>query len=165
MCSHQLKSLTATFLLVQSHQLCTPLSYTPADTYSTLCIGHVVPWVHLCCFLAPLLLLIFKRSPPPHLQTFSCDVTQLSLSWHTTQQTPLLLRTNLEPRCQRAAASHDGNMAHLASTETEKISRQDCIKGGQSEIKLSAEIKAINCCIYSTSVSTWCARAALFKAS
>lgn len=72
----------------------------------------------------------FERSPPPHLQTFSCDVTQLRLSWHRTQQTPVLLRTNLEPQCQRAAVSHDGNMAHLTSTETEKISRPDCIKGG-----------------------------------
>lgn len=93
-----------------------------------------------------------QRSLPPHLQTFSCDETQLSLSWQTTQQTPLLLRTDLESQCHRAAASHDGNMAYLTSSETDKISKQDCIKGGQSKIRLS--IKAINCCIFSTSVST-----------
>lgn len=35
---------------------------------------------------------------------------------------------------------------------------------GLGGVKLSAKIKAINCCVYSTSVSTWCARAYLFKA-
>lgn len=70
----------------------------------------------------------FERSSPSNLSTFSYNATQLSLSWQT-QQTTLLLRTNLEPQCQRAAVSHDGNMAHLTSTETEKVSRQDCIGG------------------------------------
>lgn len=119
--SHQLRSVTAILHLVQSHQLCTPLSNTPADAYLTLCIGHVVPWVHLCWYLFPLLMLTLKGLP--HLQTLSYDVTQLSLNWQTTQQAPLLLRTDLEPQCQRAAVFPHRNMAHLTSTEIEKVSR------------------------------------------
>lgn len=53
------------------------------------------------------------------------------------------MRTNPEPQYQRAADSHDGNMAHLTSTETEKVSRQDCIGVEGSESKLSAEIKQL----------------------
>lgn len=37
-----------------------PLSYTPADTYLTLCIGHIVHCGCLCWFLLPLLILIFQ---------------------------------------------------------------------------------------------------------
>lgn len=46
---------------------------------------------------------------------------------------PTTLENKSEPQGQKVAVSPDRNMAHLTSTETEKVSRQDCIKRGEED--------------------------------
>lgn len=86
--SRQLRSVTATFLLVQSHQLYTPLSNTPADAYLTL---H---WP--CCPLSTSLLVSvspthahFERSSPSPDPLLWCNPIKPELANNTANPTTL----------------------------------------------------------------------------
>lgn len=165
-CSHQLRSVTATFSSVQA---VTIASY-PTVLHSCRHLLDSLLWPRYPLSTSLLVSASpththFERSSLSNLQTFSYDVTQLSLSWQTTQKNPTTLENKSRAPVPEGSRFSWWKYGTFDINWDRKGFKTRLYWGGGEWEQIKCWDKAINCCIYSTSVSTWCARADLFKAS